>query len=303
MLCKRPYMMGSMECPCGGCLPCRIDRRRVWAHRIVLESLKHGDNCFATLTYDDAHVPETLRKSDYQNWLKRLRKAISPSKIRFFVAGEYGELTGRPHYHAAIFGLPSVVAGGVDGRGGVVQSSWIVGRDIHGRMDRTSLGFTHVGELTWESAQYIAGYLTKKVASDEKSIREFARMSLRPGIGASAMGDVGRSLSSEAGLDWVAVNGDVPAVLRHGKRLLPLGRYLRRRLRGELGFGSLDTPPEAVRMYGLQKAAEKAEARAALYKTGLAAWDVEKIMIDTRSQKSKNLEARFRILDQKRSLR
>lgn len=303
MLCRRPYMLGTLECPCGGCLPCRINRRRVWAHRILLESLKHGNSCFVTLTYSDDHVPVSLVKEHYQNFLKRLRRELAPQKIRFFVAGEYGEESGRPHFHAAIFGLDRFTAGGVDGRSGLVQKSWIVGRK-DGKLDTSSLGFTFVGDLTWESAQYIAGYLTKKVVSDERSVREFSRMSLRPGIGAAAMGDVARALSSsDAGLDSVVSNLDVPTVLKHGKRMLPIGRYLRRRLRGEMGFASKDTPVEASRMYGLQKAAELAEARSSLRAAGHKPWEVEKIILDTRLQKIKNYESRFSVRDSKRRLK
>lgn len=303
MLCRRPYMMGSMQCPCGGCLPCRINRRRVWSHRILLESFKHGDSCFVTLTYSDDHVPSELVQSHYQNWLKRLRKAAAPRKLRFFLAGEYGELTGRPHYHAAVFGLDSHTGGGIDGRAGLVQSSWIVGKSSQGIVDRTSLGFTYVGTLTWESAQYIAGYLTKKALSDEKSIREFSRMSLRPGIGRSAIVDVARSLSTDSGLDAIAERLlDVPSVLRHGKRLLPIGRYLKRELRGEMGFASKDTPPAAARMYGLQQAAQVIQDRATLTEKGLKPWEVFQVMSDARKQKILNLESRFSCYSSKKKL-
>lgn len=302
MLCRRPYMMGSLECPCGGCLLCRINRRRVWAHRILLESFKHGDSCFVTLTYDNDHLPEKLVKLDYQNFLKRLRKSLAPRKIRFFLAGEYGELSGRPHFHLAIFGLDAITAGGLDGRTGLVHAAWIVGR-TPGGYDDSSLGYTFVGSLTWESAQYIAGYLTKKAASDEKSIREFSRMSLRPGIGAGAMGDVARALSSDYGLDSIIQNYDVPSVLKHGKRMLPIGRYLKRELRRHMGFASKETPQEFQRLYGLQKQAEKAAQRQALVTEGLKPWEVHKRMIDIRKQKIHNLETRFKVRDPIRRLK
>lgn len=298
MLCKRPYMLGSLECPCGGCLSCRINRRRVWAHRILLESFKHGDSSFVTLTYNDQHVPDLLVKEHYQNWLKRLRKSLFPRKIRYFLAGEYGELTGRPHFHAALFGLDRFTAGGVDGTSGIVQSSW-----YKDRSDQSSFGFTSVGTLTWESAQYVAGYLTKKVVSSENSVREFSRMSLRPGIGAWAMDDVGRAISCDSGLDSLVQAGDVPSVLSHGKRMLPLGRYLRRRLRGYLGFASKDTPKEVCRMLVMQKDAEKTALRQIFSTPDRRPWEVEKILRDTRSQKILNLESRFLIRDQKRSLK
>lgn len=61
---------------------------------------------------------------------------------------------------------------------------------------------------------------------------EFARMSLRPGIGASFMDEVASTIL-EHGLENKL--DDVPVSLRHGKNTLPLGRYLRRRLRQRIG--------------------------------------------------------------------
>lgn len=286
-------MLGAMECPCGGCLPCRINRRRVWSHRILLESFKHADSCFVTLTYDGAHCPSELVVADYQKWLKRLRKSVFPRKIRFFLAGEYGSLTGRPHFHAAIFGLDQFTAGGVDGRGGVVQSSW-------------NLGYTYVGELNERSGSYIAGYVTKKfsgrfVGSDKRA--EFCRMSLRPGIGFASMDDVAGVLASEYGRQEIEGRGDVPYSLNHGKFSFPLGRYLRRCLREKLGFPSKDTPQLAHRMFALQKAAEKIEERAALKQEGYSSSDVFQIMLDKREQKIKNQTSRFDIRESQRSLK
>ena len=85
----------AMEVACGSCLGCRLDRARMWAARIVHESSLYDDQCgnsFITLTYDDDHLPEDegLRKSDFQKFMKRLRKAM-PQKIRFFMCGEYGD--------------------------------------------------------------------------------------------------------------------------------------------------------------------------------------------------------------------
>lgn len=77
--------------PCGRCICCRLNRSSQWAVRIMHELHMHkGVGCFVTLTYDQAHLPwvsnyrGTLVKEDVQKFLKRLRKAISPSKVRYF---------------------------------------------------------------------------------------------------------------------------------------------------------------------------------------------------------------------------
>lgn len=65
---------------------------------------------------------------------------------------------------------------------------------------------------------------------------EFARMSLRPGLGAYAVPSMADVLTSSSGARTIAHLGDVPMALRSEGKLLPLGRYLRRKLREELGF-------------------------------------------------------------------
>lgn len=101
-------------------------------------------------------------------------------------------------------------------------------------------GDIECGEVNTESAQYVAQYTTKKM-TDKDDMRlgdrhpEFARMSLKPGIGAAFMPYVADSINSMA-IDLVALEGDVPSSLRHGKRIMPMGRYLRRKLREEVGL-------------------------------------------------------------------
>lgn len=97
-------------------------------------------------------------------------------------------------------------------------------------------GRIELGTLTEQSAAYIAGYVTKKMtAHDDPRLEgrypEFARMSLKPGIGASFMHEVA-SVLLEHGLEN---NPDVPGTLRHGKKVYPLGRYLHQKLRTYTG--------------------------------------------------------------------
>jgi len=107
MLCNKPYRKGNAEFGCGQCMPCRFNRRRLWTARLLLEATQHENKSFITLTYNDKNAPKdhSLDPSHYKNFIKRLRKAIYPKKIRYYLVGEYGDHTQRPHYHAALFGL------------------------------------------------------------------------------------------------------------------------------------------------------------------------------------------------------
>ena len=96
---------------CGHCLECRKAHAQEWADRCTLEASLYEDNYFITLTYDDAHTPlsgcqSTLRRKDFQDFMKRVRKAFPDRKLKVFYAGEYGDASSRPHYHAIIFNLP-----------------------------------------------------------------------------------------------------------------------------------------------------------------------------------------------------
>lgn len=128
MLCRNPFIrdpsgkvfhslnkedwLKGVPFACGQCLPCRINKRRIWSTRLWLEAMAHADNLpMLTLTYSDDELPysvdglPTLCKRDVQLFLKRVRKKLHPIKLRYYCAGEYGEHTYRPHYHILFFGV------------------------------------------------------------------------------------------------------------------------------------------------------------------------------------------------------
>lgn len=168
------------------------------------ESQLHNDNCFITLTYDDEHLPSggSLVKSDFQKFMKLLRYYDNgENTIRYYHCGEYGEQFRRPHYHAILFGLdfPDKVLFRV--RDGIRLYTSEALSKIWGK------GFVTIGDVTFESAAYVARYVTKKITGDRKDklstytgLRhyekldeetgevveiepEYATMSRRPGIG------------------------------------------------------------------------------------------------------------------------
>lgn len=183
---KRFNVTETLTLPCGQCTGCRLERSRQWAMRCIHEASLHRQNCFITLTYSDENVPPnaSLRYEDYQLFMKRLRKHFKGRKIRFYMGGEYGEQLGRPHYHACLFGVD------FDDR-----SHWST-NPSGDRLDRSALldrlwgkGHCSVGNITFESAAYIARYIMKKVTGDLAAshygdrVPEFNHMSLKPGIG------------------------------------------------------------------------------------------------------------------------
>lgn len=233
MLCRNPYTPHAGHAfGCGQCMPCRFNRRRLWTHRMMLEALVHPSASFATLTYSPENLPDggTLVPRDLQLWLKRFRKQ-SGVPVRYFGVGEYGDFSWRPHYHLALFGVGREAEP-------LVRSTW-------------GLGHVMLGDLTLASAGYIAGYVTKKMTQQkddrlEGRFPEFARMSTRPGIGAPAIGDVAAALQNRHGWDEIGRTGDVPAALRVGPSKMPLGRYLRGRLRLAMNFVEKGEPDEVA---------------------------------------------------------
>ena len=184
----------GLKIPCGQCVGCRLEYSRQWAVRCCHESTLHTFNSFITLTYDPEHLPAdgSLDVSHFQKFMKRLRDRIKPLKIRFFHCGEYGDLTRRPHYHALIFGydFPDRVLLKKSKSGDLFTSELLT--SVWG------LGHASVGDLTFESAAYVARYVMKKVNGSLKKSHyevidydtgevvdlkpEYTTMSRRPGI-------------------------------------------------------------------------------------------------------------------------
>lgn len=290
-------MQGVAAFGCGKCMPCRLSRRRLWTHRMMLEAKKHKYSSFITLTYKDD--PGELKPSDLRNWLKKIRKQEEPNKLRFYAVGEYGELGGRPHYHIALFGFPPCLYPPVRKRRKncecpnceIVAKTW-------------NKGLIDNGTLTQESAQYIAGYVMKKMTrKDDPRLNgrhpEFARMSLRPGIGATALDEVVDALTSEWGPDVIQLHGDVPMSLTHGSRAMPLGRYLRSKLREKLGFPEKGTPPEKLLEWKMQMSQLFTDALKDPENRSLPLW---KILTKLNSQKILNMETKANIFSKKGSL-
>lgn len=199
-----------LQLPCGQCIECRLSRSRVWASRMMHEASLHDNNCFITLTFNDENLDEfgSLRLESFQKFMKRLRRAISPLRVRFFHAGEYGDKFGRPHHHAILFGydFPDKVCVRVKDGFRYYNSSLLSSLWSH-PITHESYGFSEISDVSWESCAYVARYVVKKVngaginrdgvnisAADHYAVfdeqgnvhqrkPEFCTMSRNPGIG------------------------------------------------------------------------------------------------------------------------
>lgn len=192
------YHPKDIMIPCGGCVECRLAKSREWADRMMLE-LDHSKTAiFATLTYSPEYIPVsmfddndepiyTLDKRDVQLFLKRLRRHFEPREVRFYLSGEYGDSTHRPHYHAIIYGLSLAD----------FPDSLSISRNVHGQMiyysktftDIWSKGHCSIAQVSWQSCAYVARYTMKKLTGDmsdiyalRQQLPPFALMSRKPGI-------------------------------------------------------------------------------------------------------------------------
>lgn len=85
---------------CGKCVECQKAYSNEWALRLYHEKQYYYYTFFLTLTYDNDHCPLMLVKKDIQDFILRLKKEVD---FRYFLCGEYGGTTARPHYHVLVF--------------------------------------------------------------------------------------------------------------------------------------------------------------------------------------------------------
>lgn len=310
MLCRRPFVrdpsgksifradrdsiLNGVPFGCGQCLPCLINKRRVWTLRLLLEFTQHDTASFITLTYSERHMPlsvdcvPVLCKREVQRFLKRLRKRFTGRNIRFYCGAEYTPKNHLPHYHLILFG---VSPDELDddwfnwlGRSGPLRPNFYrhtVLTDLW--QDR---GIVHVGEVTPDSISYCAGYVTKKVTRKGDGLQpEFQLMSRMPGIGLSALAEIARVMQT------VPENSPVTNAreLRFDGRSWPLGRYSLQKLRivSDLSDGLFDYLKD-LRDDFREAQSEHSDLLSFLLKKG--------------EQSFKNLEAKHNLFNQREAL-
>lgn len=214
MLCLMPVRVGlSGPFACGRCDSCLINRKRDWVSRLLLHHCgHHGESAFVTLTYRSDECPvvcgfDSLSRIDCRNFLQRFRREVG--SFRYVLVGEYGDRTGRPHYHALLW--------------------WKKDCDPEELVKRCwPHGFVSVGEVSRHSVQYTVSYVLKGMThpfdvSKALPIPQFARFS--HGLGKTAMDELKRC---------ARVNSEglysLPREFRLDGKVWPVPKYIRRKL-------------------------------------------------------------------------
>jgi hypothetical protein len=253
---NKPFAFAKgFNLPCGQCIGCRLNYSRQWAIRIVHEAQMHDENCFITLTFDQAHLekrsnPLSLDVTEYQRFMKRLRKRFGKN-IRFFHCGEYGDKNKRPHYHAIIFGL--------DFKDKKLWSN----RDGNKLYTSEALselwpyGFSTIGDVTFQSAAYVARYIMKKHKGDGAEDHytrwcpltgegtpvdpEYCTMSRKPGIGYEWLKKYKADVYPH---DYVVINGHKVKPPRYYDSLLDEQEF------AQVKAKRIEDSPETINEYG-----------------------------------------------------
>lgn len=126
-----------------------------------------------------------MHKHHFQRFMKRLRKEFPKQHhgaIRYYHCGEYGEKSERPHHHACLFNFDFQDKKLYSIRDGIrlytsrtLEKLWPFGNST-------------IGDVTFESAAYVARYVCKKITGDAAKdhykgrLPEYGTMSRRPGL-------------------------------------------------------------------------------------------------------------------------
>lgn len=183
-----------------------------------------GSVTFITLTYDDEHLPADVAeaKKQYQDFCRRLRK--EGVVFRYLASLERGDLNGRLHWHAILFGVPFTQV-----NNHLIKNVW------------------RNGFIKWRLAaegemHYVMKYVLKsRVLRHEGKDYGCILMSRRPGIGAARVEDLQKLVGSLSEMEVRKLRGQSDAVLRPnekrslramrvGGKYLSLHRYYREQL-------------------------------------------------------------------------
>jgi len=273
--CTSPYYVktggGEIPVPCNRCVDCKRRRVNDWVFRLSWEELHNSISAhFVTFTYNSKNVPltpngfMTLSKRHVQLFFKRLRKYPQDPDypIRYYIVGEYGTHTRRPHYHAIIFNVLNT---------DYYEAAW-------------GLGSIYIGSATGGSTAYVMKYIDKdnvfrKSYRHVRDDRQPEFQLLSKGLGAGY-------LTPEAKA-WHLADLTRNYVVRPGGSRYALPTYYRKQIYGQLEL-------EAQRAVIETSVAEQEQRAAARFAQRRVAWSWERQKRILQEHKEKKFRDRLR---------
>lgn len=277
MLCKKMVQSKGVVHPCGQCTFCRINRKRDWISRLLLEAACHPINQFWTLTYEEEtlptelapaaatdrksgvdfqeehgsrnadgqkqsvrlHVPGSQQRSELDAATKQLGTLFQPDLARFFkrIRRRHGEFR---YYAVGEYGEKR-------GRPHYHVLAFGLGLRPESLRDAWQMGHVHIGSVEAASINYCVEYALKREKREElidlRRAPEFAVMSRNPGIGAYALSEFRQAILRSKPLPTGELL--IPDHFTLLGKNYPVPRFLRNLLEEE-GFVYA---PEATRRY------------------------------------------------------
>lgn len=188
---------------------------------------------FLTLTYNDDNLPRShesftpiLNPKDVRRYWARLRATRGGGlKFRYYLCGEYGDRTLRPHYHAILFFGPANPAPA----------------DLEETLDRYwGKGHTLLAEANEQTFSYVSHYIIKKAKHLEFEVPEYQTMSRNPALGTDFIHKLGDLyLNSKALQADLETTEDVRNCFRYNGQVWPIDPFMRNKLRDYVGVPRL----------------------------------------------------------------
>ncbi|UPW41071.1 replication initiator protein [Sigmofec virus UA08Rod_5625] len=208
MICTSPTILDRGIFRCGRCLSCLAAKKRDWSTRLMNEMQTNQSSIVVTLTYANEFLPEnsSLSKRDFQLFMKRFRKNLGGRRIKYFCAGEYGDLFGRPHYHCIMYNVSLKDKE-------LIAKSW-------------NKGMIYVDLLTSKSINYVTKYIQKPKAFVGRDGRRLYLYEMKKEAPF-------RLMSQGIGLDWFFENITnllQDKLIKWGDSFRPIPRYYRKML-------------------------------------------------------------------------
>lgn len=178
--------------PCKQCWRCKKNRVNDYVGRALAEAATSERVCTLTLTY----APRTdladkiLHPRHFQLFMKLLRRA--GHKVRYLVAGEYGDLRGRAHFHCILF-FQELARPPYDGPVGVYNPDHLAeplaSRPFSDAIPHQRMA--HIREwphghilCDWNADERAIRYVCKYLLAEDKN-RAWFSLSKKPALGAA----------------------------------------------------------------------------------------------------------------------